>query len=197
MQNDNIFKMSELADTEIKDVPTLNILICYLLYKIGKPVNTEHLYDILMGTGVVNYFFYNDSIDYLLTNGHIKTEPDGNGGNCYVLLDKGSACARELKKYAPKSYRDTLVLAALRYFARLKNEQEIKIEYIPLESGCYVHVRCLDTRSDLMDLKLYAPDMTQAKLVGEKIMLNPAGFYGKVIELALSNQEVSYDLSDN
>ena len=39
--------------------------------------------------------------------------------------------------------------------------------------------------------------MTQAKLLGERIMLNPAGFYGKVIDLALSNEEPPYDLSDN
>ena len=48
-----------------------------------------------------------------------------------------------------------------------------------------------------MDLRLYAPDLTQAKLIGEKILLNPAGFYGKVIEVALSNEEQPYDLSDN
>ena len=61
----------------------------------------------------------------------------------------------------------------------------------------YTHIRCLDTKNDLMDLKLFAPDMGQAKLIGEKIMLNPAGFYGKVIELALSNEEIPYDLTDN
>lgn len=198
MQNENIFKMAEMADTEIKDVPTLNILICYLLYKIDRPVGVEHLYDIVINTGVINYFYYQDSIDYLLKNGLIAEETDENGMSCYVLQPKGTACARELKKYAPKSYRDKLVLAALRYFARLKYEQEIKIEYVPVEDGgVYTHVRCLDSRSDLMDLKLFAPDMGQAKLIGEKIMLNPAGFYGKVIELALSNEEVAYDLSDN
>ena len=198
MQNENIFKMAEMADTEIKDVPTLNILICYLLYKIDRPVGVDDLYDIVINTGVINYFYYHDSIGYLLKNGHIAEETDENGTSRYLLQPKGTACAKELKNYAPKSYRDKLVLAALRYFARLKYEQEIKIEYIPAESGgVYTHVRCLDARSDLMDLKLFAPDMGQAKLIGEKIMLNPAGFYGKVIELALSNEEVSYDLSDN
>ena len=197
MQEENIFKMSEMADTEIKDVPTLNILLCYLLYKIGRPVCTEHLYDIAISTGVVNYFCYQDSLDYLLKNQLIGEEKDAEGTDCYTLLPKGEACAKELKKYAPKSYRDKLVLAALRYFARLKLEQEIKIEYIPLEKRCYAHIRCLDIQNDLMDLKLYAPDMKQAKLIGERIMLNPSGFYGKVIELALSNEEVSYDLSDN
>ena len=38
MQDENIYKISEMADTDIKDVYTLNILICYLLYKINKPV---------------------------------------------------------------------------------------------------------------------------------------------------------------
>ncbi len=197
MLDENIFKMSEKADTEIKDVPTLNILICYLLNKIGKPVNTEHLYDILITTGLINYFYYQDSIGFLLENKLIKIESYENGEDRYVLLPKGVRCAKELKKYAPKSYRDKLVLAALRYFARLKMEQEIKVEYSEAENGCYIRIRCLDTKNDLMDLKLFAPDMTQAKLIGDKILLNPAGFYSKVIELALSNKEIAYDLTDN
>ena len=197
MQEENILKMAAFADTEIKDVPTLNILLCYLLYKIGRPVEPDQLYDIAIGTGVVNYFYYQDSMDYLLKNGLIAKDKGENGEELYILQDKGIECARQLKSYAPKSYRDTLVLAALRYFARLKAEQELKIEYEKLDNGYYTHIRCLDLDCDLMDLKLYAPDITQAKMIGERILLNPAGFYGKVVELALSNEEPPYDLSDN
>lgn len=197
MQDENIMKMAEMADVEIKDIPTLNILLCYLLNKINKPVETEHLYDIAIGTGVVNFFDYQDSIDYLIKNSLVSISKDDSGTEFYSLEEKGRECARRLKGYAPKSYRDKLVLAALKYFAKIKAEQEINIEYIPIENGYYTHIRCLDSDCDLMDMKLYAPDLTQAKLLGEKIMLNPAGFYGKVIELALSNEEPSYDLSDN
>ena len=196
MHDENIFKMSELADTEIRDIPTINILLCYLLYKIDRPVGTEYLYEIAISTGVINYFSYLDSVDYLTKNQLIEIR-NVDDMDCYVITSKGTACAKELKKYAPKSYRDKLVLAALRYFTKLKYEQELKIEYIPIENGYYTHIRCLDTKNDLMDLKLYAPDLTQAKLIGEKISLNPSGFYGKVIELALSNEEAPYDLSDN
>ncbi len=197
MQDENIMKMAERADIEIKDVPTLNILLCYLLYKIDRPVSPDQLYDIAIGTGVINYFYYQDSLGYLLKNGHITIEKDENGEDCYVLQPKGSECAKQLKNYAPKSYRDRIVLAALRYFARVQYEKELKIEYEPVGNGYYTHVRCIDSNFDLMDMKLYAPDLAQAQLIGEKIMLNPAGFYGKVIELALSNEEPSYDLSDN
>ena len=197
MQDENIMKMAERADTEIRDVPTLNILLCYLLYKIDRPVSPEQLYDIAIGTGIINYFYYQDSIGYLLKNGLVSAEKDENGNESYVLDPKGRECAKQLKNYAPKSYRDKLVLAALRYFTRIKYEKELKIEYEPVGNGYYTHVRCVDTGFDLMNLRLYAPDLTQAKLIGEKILLNPAGFYGKVIEVALSNEEPPYDLSDN
>ena len=197
MQDENIKKMAEMADTEIRDVPTLNILLCYLLYKIDKPVETEQLYDIAIGTGVVNYFYYQDSVDYLLKNQLISQKKDSEGLDCYVIEPKGVACAKQLKTYAPKSYRDKLVLAALRYFARRKYEKEMKIEYIPAGKGYYTQIRVLDNSCDLMDLKLYAPDLTQAKLLGEKVLLNPSGFYSKIIELALSNEEPPYELTDN
>ena len=196
MQEENILKMTELANTQIKDVPTLNILLCYLMYKINKPIETEQLYEIAIGTEIINYFYYQDSIDYLIKNSLISVYEEDNK-NFFKLEAKGMECARRLKNYAPKSYRDKLVLAALRYFARIKAEHEMKIDYIPIKNGYYTRVRCLDKDCDLMDLKLYAPDLTQAKLLGEKIMLNPAGFYGKIVELALSNEELPYDLSDN
>ena len=111
MQDENIMKMAERADTEIRDIPTLNILLCYLLYKIDRPVSPDQLYDIAIGTGIINYFYYQDSIGYLLKNGHITAEKDDKGEDCYVLQPKGRECAKQLKNYAPKSYRDKLVLA--------------------------------------------------------------------------------------
>lgn len=72
----------------------------------------------------------------------------------------------------------------------------MKLEYIPLKKGYYVHVRCLDRECDLLDLKLYAPDLTQAKFLGEQIMKNPAGFYGKILEAAFSNEEAELSIPE-
>ena len=196
MHDENIRKMTDMADTEIKDLPTLNILICYLLYRIEKPVESEQLYEIAMETGIISYFYYQDSVDYLINNGLITIE-NIDGKKYYIIQSKGRACAEQLKSYAPKSCRDKIVSVALKYFARLKYEQEIIVDYLPDENGCYIYIRCIDPKYDLMDMKLFAPDLEQAKLVGEKIMLNPSGFYRKIIELALSNKEISYDLTDN
>lgn len=197
MQEENLLKMSKMATPPIMDPHTANILICYLLYRIDKPVRVAHLYDIAVGSDIINYFAYQDSITYLTSHGSVLVQKHNNGIEYYTLTENGIRTAKELRNYVGKAYRDKLVSAALHYFARIKRQNEVKIDYIPLQKGYYVHVRCLDVQDDLLDLKLYAPDYTQAKYLGEQIMLNPAGFYGKILDAAFSNEEENYDLSDN
>ncbi len=199
MQEENLLKMSEMATPPVMETYTASILICYLLYKIDRPIEKAHLYDIAVGGNIINYFFYQESISYLEKNGSIVSTETSDGKTAYVLAENGVQCAKQLRNCVGKAYRDKMVLCALKYFAKLKRESEVKIEYIPLEHGYYVHVRCLDVQADLLDMKLYAPDLTQAKYLGEQIMLNPAGFYGKILDAAFQNEEdkADYDLSDN
>ena len=199
MQDENLLKMSEMATPPVMETHTASILICYLLYRIDRPIEKAHLYDIAVSSDIINYFFYQESMAYLEKNGSIETTVTSDGKPAYTLGEKGIQCAKELRDCVSKCYRDKMVLCALRYFARLKRENEVKIEYIPLKHGYYVHVRCLDVQDDLLDMKLYAPDLTQAKYLGEQIMLNPAGLYGKILDAAFQNQEdkSDYDLTDN
>ena len=179
MQEENLLKMAKMATPPIMDSHMANILLCYLLYRIDRPVQVSQLYDIAVGSNIINYFAYQESISYLTEHGSVQLRRMPEGVEEYVLMEPGVQTARELRNYVGKAYRDKLVSAALQYFARLKRESEVKLEYIPL------------------DLKLYAPDYTQAKYLGEQIMRNPAGFYGKILEAAFSNQEERIDLSDN
>lgn len=189
-------KMSELASTELKDLQTVKILICYLLYRIHKPIDADHLYDIAVSTEIINYFYYQDAIDYLIKNNSIIQTDGNDNSKTYTLTEKGIDCAKTLRDYVPKSYRDRIVVAALKYFSWLKYKNEVKIEYIKLENGYYVHCRCLDINDDLMDLKLYAPDLCQAELLGKNIMKNPTGFYSRILNIALDNQEEKFNPDD-
>ncbi len=191
----NYKTMSERASTELDDAQTIRILICYLLYRISKPIDAEELYDIAVSTEIINYFAYQDSIDYLISNGSVNATKNGSSV-IYSLTQKGTECAKTLRSYTPKSYRDKIVSAALKYFAQQKYQNEVQIEYIKLEKGYYVQCRCLDINNDLMDLKLYAPDLGQAELLGKNIMKNPTGFYGKILSIALNNQEEEFDPED-
>ena len=192
-----MLKMSKMATPPIMDPHTANILICYLLYKIDKPVRVNHLYDIAVGSDIINYFAYQDSIAYLTEHDSVELRRKDDETEYYVLTENGIRTAKELRNYVGKAYRDKLVSAAFHYFARIIRESEVKINYIPLKKGYYVHVRCLDIGDDLLDMKLYAPDYSQAKYLGEQIMLNPAGFYGKILDAAFSNREEPFELEED
>ena len=107
--------------------------------------------DIAVGNDIINYFAYQESLDYLTKQDSIRMQKQENGSSYYALTETGMRIAKELRNYVGKAYRDKLVSAALHYFARIKRESEVKIDYIPLEKGYYVHVRCLDVQDDLLD----------------------------------------------
>lgn len=173
---------------EPKDLQTVKILICYLMYELKKPVSSTQLYEICVDSGIINYFFYQEAIDDLIKTDTIISDIVDEKTLFYTLTKSGRGFIEEFKGYAPKSFRDRIMHSALQYYARHKLDNEVKINYIDLEEGQYLHFRCLDKKNDLIDMKLFVPDATQAQLLGEKIMENPIGLYNKIIDLIIANK---------
>lgn len=172
----------------LPNVHAAKVLLCYLLKKIERSVTPDQLYEIAVGSGVMNYFDYSGALDELVKNETILLKEEGDAG-VYILAPKGLYTIDELKQYAPKSFRDRLFATALKYFARQRRENEVKISYKEAGNGYYVECRILDIGEDLLQIRLFAPDLEQAELIGEKIMENPTDFYGKIIGFALENKE--------
>ncbi|MEG0614816.1 MAG: DUF4364 family protein [Oscillospiraceae bacterium] len=192
---DTISKVSAEFSLELTDLHSVKILLCYLLKKLDKPIKPEQLYEIAVGSETVNYFFYTEAIADLLKNETILKQ-EINGEEVFVLAEKGYFGVDEFRKYVPKSFRDKLYVCALKFFSELKRQNEVKCDFIELENGCYIKCRILDVNDDLMELKLFAPDLEQAELIRDKIMLNPTDFYGKIIGFALDNVEEVFEVDD-
>ncbi len=197
MRDENLMKISELADRSVTDSSVANVLLCYMLYRVKIPLESELLYDISVTGGIINYFTYQDSMQSLQANGSLTVSKNDKGETTYSLTEKGVDCARRLKTFAAKSYRDHIVLAAKREIARRRNRDDVKIDYLPLEQGCHLRVRITDQSVTLLELTLFTPDMKQAQLLGEKILSNPSMFYNNVLESAMKNEAEAIDLTDN
>ncbi len=197
MRDENLLKISELADRSVTDASVANILLCYMLYRVKIPMDTELLYEIAVAGEIINYFTYQDALQSLRTNGSVAVEKNEKGEEIYTLTEKGIACAQRLKTFAAKSYRDDIVLAARRAVERRKNQDDVKVEYLPLAQGCHLHVSITDHGVTLLDLTLFAPDERQAHLLGERVLSNPSAFYNNVLEATMQNEEEPYDLTDN
>ena len=173
----------------LTDSYAVKILICYFLRQIDRPITPNQLTEIATADGVVNYFIYTEAIEQMLEAGTIVVEKDEDGTEFYVLSKIGKAGAEDFKKLVPKSFRDRILASGLKFFAKLSNEQNVKCDISDTESGYEVHCVCTDNDLLLMDLKLFAPDLEQATMLKDKMLLNPAEFYGKVLDFASENTE--------
>ena len=170
----------------LTDTYAVKILICYFLRQINRPITPMQLTEIATDDGIVNYFVFTEAMNQLLEAKTITLE-EQDGEEYYVLSELAKVGADDFKRMVPKSFRDKILGSGLRFFAKLKNENDVKISITEQERGYSVGVHCTDGPLMLMDLKLYAPDREQAELLADKIEKNPADFYGKVLDFALDN----------
>lgn len=173
---------------EFNSVHGVKLLLCFLLNRLDRDVPEEQLYEIALSSGVINYFYYTEALDGLLENNSVKKRE--RDGVCYICLEKkGRLGADYFNDSIPYFFRKQLLKTAVYYFARLKRETLADTEILPTKNGFEVSVAIRDADFDVMRLSLYAPDEEQAGLIREKIMLDPNGFYRKIIGFALENRE--------
>lgn len=187
--------MNEYIITDVNSVHTAKILLCFLLDKLNRPVTEEQLYEIAMDSEVINYFFYTQALDELAKNESVK-RIERDGGVYIELEEKGRLGADYFNETVPYHFRKQLLKSAMYYFARLRRESEAEAEVIPTENGCEVRCVIKDRDFDLLRVSIYAPDSDHGRLIKEKIALNPAEFYSRVIGYALENEEEQPDVDE-
>ena len=179
---------------EFNSVHGVKVLLCFLLNRLDRDITEEQLYEIVLDSRVINYFYYTEALEVLLKNQSLKrTERDGK--TYIVLEEKGRVGADYFNDTITYYFRKQLLKTAVYYFARLDRESRAEMEIIPTSNGCEVSCTIKDVNFDIMRLALYAPDDEQAKLIRDKIMLDPDEFYRKVIGFALENEEEKLEIN--
>lgn len=187
--------MNDFFITETDSAHAAKVLLCFLLERLNRPIEEKQLFEIAMESGVINYFYYSEGLDDLIKNGSV-TRQDRDGTAYIILEEKGRYGADYFNDTVPYYFRKQLLTEALRYFARLRRQEEADTRIVQADNGYEVRCEIKDGKLDLMKLVLYAPDSDQAEILREKIMLDPLGFYNKVVGLALGLEEQIPDVGD-
>ena len=56
MRDENLMKISEMADRSITETAVAGILLCYVLYRVDEPMESELLYSIAVTGEIINFF---------------------------------------------------------------------------------------------------------------------------------------------
>jgi len=188
MRDENLHKISELADRTVTDPVTANILLCYMMHKTAQELDADLLYDIAVTSGIINYFAFQDALQTMEETGAVTCQQK-DGVKFYLLTEKGIDTAERLHYLAGKSYREHITEIAQTAVRRRKNEEQVKLSYETLPQGCHLHVKIIDHELILLELTLFTPDEYQARLLGDKILTHPSVVYHEILRAVMPEQE--------
>ncbi|MBQ8921085.1 MAG: DUF4364 family protein [Oscillospiraceae bacterium] len=172
------------------------ILLSDILLRFDGLLPEDWLYEIAVPTGHVSYFMYMDALGALQEQNAVTCCTE-DGVPCLRLTDEGRRSVKQSRLYVPKYFRDRVHLTALRYVARQRALRDLHSSYERDGNGWSVTLTCTDRGAEMMTLRIHAPSEDQAEQFIERIQRNPARFFGKLLDLALTNEEEQYDLTDN
>ena len=158
------------------------ILICYLVAKLGKPVNQDLLCDAVCAEGISNYFEIKQALSDLIESKNIYTDNDG----CLFLSIQGKSNVSALEHDLPYTVREEALNAVINAQTRQKEEQNYSVEIEPLERGYNVTVNVLDSDEKIMSATIYVADYEQALTVKNKFNNNPVKIYSEIISLLMA-----------
>ena len=108
--------------------------------QLGRPITRDQLTEIATADGYVNYFLYSDVVEQMLDSKMILTK-DIDGVEYYYLSENAKRGANDFKRLVPKSFRDRILSSGLKFFAKLKNDNDVKVDVVKMDRG--YSVNCL------------------------------------------------------
>lgn len=177
-----------------KDKYEIKLLVCYLLSTVRTPLTEAQLNAIFQNSGLVNYFAYTTAFAELKESDMIAPAADADGKEAYRITELGEDSVRKLEDNLPRSVRDAVVETAMRLLSQLERNRNVAVTTETTEDGTVVRCRILDVGSDLMDLKLYASNPSQADWLAEAFREKSDYLYRVILATATQDQKLLNDL---
>lgn len=165
----------------LKDKQEIKILICFLLHNTDQNLTKNDITSILQMQGLANYFELSQAFEEMVNNENII--PDKEDDHCYILADTGRMIVDELGASLPVSVREKALDSAKRYFSRLKSERENNVTIRKNQFGYSVSCKVSGGEFNMMELKLYAPDMHTAVTIRDNFYHDPSEVYNSVMSI--------------
>lgn len=165
----------------------IKILICYILANMKVPMSPDNIVYILQENGLANYFEIVDAFSDLVSNKNIVCSEKNKDE--FIVTESGQLIAKQLESLVPLSIRDRAVAAAVGLISKIKREAENTVKIEKIEKGYIVDCHISDGKMDLMNIKLYVPDMMQANMVKSNFHKEPELVYNCLLSLLTGNKK--------
>ncbi len=170
----------------IDDTFVIQIYICYLIEQLGE-LTDEQIRDIASEYEYVNPLQLTEALSISLEKQLIDSKEKNKKQTVYSLLSNGKVLSKEFYQRIPLSIREKSVEYGKYVLKMADLERSIicRIQRGNFNGPCYLTVKFINEvdGSDLMDLKIYAPDFEQAKQMRERFYEKPSDIVTKIMSM--------------
>ena len=132
---------------------------------------------------IANYFEISDAVAKLIKAGTIMQGDDG-----MLSMDSRDIPEVELiEQELPLTIRQRSIKACQKVIARETYKRDNKVIIEKIDGGYKVNLKVSDNITDFMNLELFAVNLSQAEMIRDKFISDPAAVYEKLIDSIFSN----------
>lgn len=167
----------------------IHAYVCFLLLELGD-LTEEQLSDIITECEAVNYYEYLESLSMITEKELVSVTADEKKGTIYHLLANGIVMAQQFYKRIPLSVREKSLEYGRKVLETAELERSVKCRIERLRDGkCYLTVQFMNEMGgpDLMNIKIFAPDLEQAKKMRERFLEKPSDIVAKIMNMFIKD----------
>lgn len=175
--------MANVKDGGLRSVSSIYMLVCYIVANMNKRVSAATIIEAVNDAMIANYFEISDAVNKLIKAGTIN-----EGDDKMLYMDEQDVKEIALiEKDLPLTIRQRSIKACQKVIARESYKRENKIICEQVDGGYKVHLKVSDNTTDFMNLELFAVTDTQAELIKDKFISDPATVYETLIDAIFNN----------
>lgn len=175
--------MANVKDGGLRSVSSIYILVCYIVANMNNRVSAATIIEAVDGAMIANYFEISDAVAKLLKAGTIMENDD----EMLYMDEQDIEGIALIEKELPLTIRQRSIKACQKVIARETYQRDNKVISEKVDGGYKVHLKVSDNTTDFMNLELFAVNESQAELIKDKFISDPAAVYETLIDAIFNN----------
>lgn len=166
-----------------EDLAENKILILYLLNKVGKVINNDNLFKLVLSIVDMNYFYFQQFLLDLIQNKYIVSYKK-NSELVYEITELGKETLKLTSEFLPGILKLKIDKNLKTELNTIEDEVSVVAEYIPQsENEFLVKCRIIENCDLIFEVQTLAGSREQAKYIVDNWKNNASAIYPKILGL--------------
>lgn len=159
------------------------VLILYILNKIGKPITNNSLYELVISSQNINYFYFQQFLLDLLDTKYITTYLQEDNP-VYEITSEGKNALDLVKDILPGIIKLKVDGSLKEDLSNIEEASSVTSEYTPISSTEYtVKCKIVENGKTIFSVETFAGSREQAKFISENWEQNAVTLYPKLLKI--------------